>query len=131
MRIALSISLVLLILLQSFSKVWIVLSFKLNREYIASTFCVNRDKPELLCSGKCFLNQQLKADEEQDKKTVPQKAAKNQETGYVLENTSACAFLLTTPAALLHNTLPFFQSPHHTHPCLDGVFHPPDFFLLS
>ena len=35
--------------------------FMVNRSYIAQELCINRDKPELTCNGKCFLNFQLKA----------------------------------------------------------------------
>lgn len=29
--------------------------FALRQDYIAEHFCVNRDKPEMHCDGKCFL----------------------------------------------------------------------------
>lgn len=35
--------------------------FMVNRSYIAQELCINRDKPELTCNGKCFLSFQLKA----------------------------------------------------------------------
>lgn len=35
--------------------------FKVNQTYIAQELCINRDKPELSCSGKCILSLTLKA----------------------------------------------------------------------
>ena len=35
------------------------LDFELRRDYIAEVFCVNRDKPEVGCEGKCFLKNRL------------------------------------------------------------------------
>ena len=35
--------------------------FMVNQTYIAQELCINRDKPELTCNGKCFLSFQLKA----------------------------------------------------------------------
>lgn len=36
-----------------------VLYYQLNIDYIIETYCVNKEKPELQCNGKCHLAQQL------------------------------------------------------------------------
>jgi len=33
--------------------------YELNIDYIIETYCVNKDKPELQCNGKCHLSEQL------------------------------------------------------------------------
>ena len=33
--------------------------YELNIDYIVETYCVNKDKPELQCNGKCHLAKQL------------------------------------------------------------------------
>lgn len=40
-------------------------SFTMNRQYIVENFCVNRDKPEMKCDGKCYLAQKIQ--EEKDR----------------------------------------------------------------
>ncbi|MEY3053220.1 MAG: hypothetical protein RLY31_3005 [Bacteroidota bacterium] len=41
-------------------KEWLVhAQFFLNRDFIASNFCINKDKPAKKCHGKCFLRKQL------------------------------------------------------------------------
>lgn len=50
-------------LFQSFSKVVILTEFKINQNYIARNLCVNRNKPELHCNGKCHLRKQLAKDD--------------------------------------------------------------------
>ena len=47
---------------------FIFAGFELNKDYIANTLCVNRDKPQLHCNGKCYLMKKLKAAEENEKK---------------------------------------------------------------
>jgi len=47
------------------------LDFYLNQDYIARTLCINKDKPELLCSGKCVLNTMLEKSEESEKQQIP------------------------------------------------------------
>ncbi|MBV7267828.1 hypothetical protein [Winogradskyella luteola] len=57
-------SIVIFILLLSFAIrpiyfVGNVLYYQLNIDYIIETYCVNKDKPELQCNGKCHLAKQL------------------------------------------------------------------------
>lgn len=37
------------------------MEYAINKEHIATTLCINQDKPELKCNGQCYLMQQLKA----------------------------------------------------------------------
>ncbi len=125
----LTISLILLILLQSFSKVWIIISFKINQDYIAKVLCVNRDKPEVLCSGKCVLTKNLKADEEQEGKQLPQKSKEQKETTYCFE---VLQWLIDRP-----NEIADFKKPPTIYRCprsvpfVMRVFHPPDAGVVS
>lgn len=34
--------------------------YNLNKEYITSVFCINKEHPELHCDGQCFLAKKLK-----------------------------------------------------------------------
>ena len=36
------------------------IEYQLNKKYIAEVLCVNKDKPEMHCNGKCHLKKQLK-----------------------------------------------------------------------
>lgn len=42
----------------------IKVDFTINRKYIIENFCINKDKPELKCDGKCFLAEKIKAEKE-------------------------------------------------------------------
>ncbi len=53
------------------------IEYSLLKDYIARNLCINRDKPESTCDGKCFLDDQLKksadavdADKDNNKKPV-------------------------------------------------------------
>jgi hypothetical protein len=52
----------------NFSSFWICLGFKANQQYIAKELCINRDKPQLQCEGKCYLMKKLKQAEEKEQK---------------------------------------------------------------
>ncbi len=49
-----------IILFSSMSRGVVVADYLLNKDYIAKVLCVNRDKPEMKCNGKCHLAKQLK-----------------------------------------------------------------------
>ncbi|CAL2087030.1 hypothetical protein [Tenacibaculum sp. 190524A05c] len=40
--------------------------YAINYDYIAKVLCINKDKPELSCNGKCQLMKKLKQQEEDD-----------------------------------------------------------------
>jgi hypothetical protein len=46
----------------------IVIDFKINQDFIAEFLCINKNKPESTCNGKCHLSDQLKKAEEEEKK---------------------------------------------------------------
>lgn len=54
-----AISLAILVLAVAAKDVLVWSSFKLNQDFIAKTLCINRDKPEKMCSGKCQLTQKI------------------------------------------------------------------------
>ena len=42
-------------------------SYTFNKAYISSVLCTNKDKPELHCEGKCFMDIKLKELEQKNK----------------------------------------------------------------
>jgi hypothetical protein len=54
-------------LAQTFSKSFIVLDYQWNKDYIARVLCVNRNKPEMKCEGKCYLCKKLKKEAGKDR----------------------------------------------------------------
>ena len=58
--------LILLLMGQTFSKWFVVISFNLNRDYIAKNLCENRYRPVLNCKGNCVLMKKMKQEEKQE-----------------------------------------------------------------
>jgi hypothetical protein len=58
--------LILLITAQTFCKWAVLLSFQMNRDYIAANLCENRTKPRLHCNGRCVLIKKIKGQEKQE-----------------------------------------------------------------
>lgn len=62
---------------QIFQGAIIMLQYELNTAYITKAFCINKNKPQLHCNGKCHLKKELsKAAKEQDNKSIVLKSIK-------------------------------------------------------
>jgi hypothetical protein len=48
----------------TFNKAIILLDYSMNKNFIASQLCENRNKPMSCCQGKCYLKKQLQQDQE-------------------------------------------------------------------
>lgn len=59
------------------------IEYLLNKEYIAEFLCVNKDKPELQCNGKCHLAKELKKQQQQEPFTSLSISMENYPIGFV------------------------------------------------
>ena len=48
----------------SFNNAVVLLQYNLNKQFIATALCENRDKPGSCCQGKCYLKKQLQKDQD-------------------------------------------------------------------
>ena len=60
-----------LFLVQIVAKVWIVISFKINQEYIAQYLCEKKNESITMCYGTCYLKKELKQTEEKNTQQLP------------------------------------------------------------
>lgn len=51
----------------NFSRFFIFAGFELNRNYIATKLCENRDKPWMHCNGKCYFIKKIKQAQENER----------------------------------------------------------------
>ncbi|WP_157607914.1 hypothetical protein [Seonamhaeicola sp. S2-3] len=59
------------------------IEYLLNQDYIAEFLCVNKDKPELQCNGKCHLAKELKKQQQQEPLTTLSVYMENYPIGFV------------------------------------------------
>ncbi|TWR26438.1 hypothetical protein FPZ43_14845 [Mucilaginibacter pallidiroseus] len=59
--------LIVALLSANFSRLFVYAGFELNKDYIAANLCVNRNKPQLHCNGKCYFMKKIKQAEQKDK----------------------------------------------------------------
>lgn len=65
----LSIALVLSVLFSSAGKTIVLTAFELNRDFIASTLCVEKEKPQNSCQGSCELAKSLEKEGQMEEKS--------------------------------------------------------------
>ena len=70
-RSTLSILMVIVMLLSSFTRLGILIDFKINQDFIAKVLCINKDTSMTICNGKCYLSKRLKEADEQEQSRFP------------------------------------------------------------
>lgn len=115
------------IMLPSFTKLGIVIDFKINRDFIAEVLCINRDKPMVMCYGTCYLSDKLEKSEEQERKQAPIGKKEQHEVVY--------SFFETLPDYLplkqfrVIKLKPSYRKGYHGFDFVRDIFHPPGFVL--
>lgn len=117
--------LAILLLLQTFGRELVVLDYQVHKERITELFCVNKNKPELRCNGKCHLAKQLRNASGAESKAPAAGFAK---TKY--EVVLPFIFRIVAPESGWPRSLRFAPAApvHYTSAPAHGVFHPPAFW---
>ncbi|MBY0425155.1 MAG: hypothetical protein K2Q22_05925 [Cytophagales bacterium] len=68
MKKLISIGFALIFLFQGGVRLFIIADYNIRKEKIAATICVNRNNPALGCEGHCYLERQLKNQQEKEGK---------------------------------------------------------------
>jgi hypothetical protein len=115
--------LMLLMLAQSFSKLFVVIEYNLNKDYIAKNLCINKAKLKLHCNGKCQMMKRLAEEEKQNSSNNNSSKIKIQELVFSNEMNEPILPVVT------YITLSYNEEPpllKHNAP-VSSIFHPPAF----
>jgi hypothetical protein len=101
------------------TQLFVYAGFTINRKYIAEVLCVNRDRPELNCKGKCYLMRKLKQAEQKEKAHENEKLNPVLQPGIVVEGMSLTVpsfhLAVCKPSELTFSlptwSIPIFQPP--------------------
>lgn len=101
-----------------------VFQYVINYEYISEVLCINKEKPEMHCNGKCHLMQELAKASDDEKPLSSDKKSQHSEIEvlFIEELNTFCFtkqsdFILTTPIIYYSNL--------YSHINCNSVFHPP------
>lgn len=96
--------------------------YQLNKEYIAQVLCINREKPELHCDGKCFLTEKLNQANQAEEKDIP---ATQQEKIEIPSFLISKHFFQFQTVIIQQIKYPLSNKHLCILPDSSGVFHPP------
>jgi len=116
-----AIALLFALISSSFSRLFVYAGFELNKKYIASTLCENRDKPWLHCDGNCYFMKKIKQAQENEKDQ------QKQLQGNLLQE----AFIVNAVDIKFHNCLlRIIDTPYRYKKTVvlgNSLYHPPKF----
>lgn len=112
------------LLLQLFSREVVVMSFELNRDFIAKNLCENRSRPQLNCNGKCYLAKKLKAQHDREDRETTERIQQLPVLSLFCDDLFAFAFIHNGPVALLSTPNWTYLATAPNSP-LSTVFQPP------
>ncbi len=119
----LSILMTLIVLLPTLSKVWIYADFKINQDYIAEVFCVNKDEPMTMCYGSCYLTAEMqKTDDTAQNQQAPANQKNKVEINYFVSESTEESSEFSELIASSKTCRP--QSQYHSD-FLSEIFKPP------
>jgi hypothetical protein len=97
------------------------IEYAINKDYIAKNLCINKDKPQNCCQGKCYLGEQLKKNADtqdsntgNNKKTLPsQRVEDHMPSKGIVSITVESKIILVTSYAIriIDSFLPLFFVP--------------------
>lgn len=103
----------------NFANAFVFVGFEMNQRYIAAELCVNKDKPQLQCNGKCYLMKKLKQAQDKEQKQERQ-AQKTQIQDALVVNP-----FVFKQYAFAEITLHVPVSTGMPQALLNAIFHPP------
>ncbi len=108
--------------MQNFSRVIILVNFKINQEYIAKNLCVNKEEPDSCCEGSCQLKKQLEEEDKKEQAPPVRSLKETQDLQMFCYHKSAIQ--ITKVTSLVSHSTPYkfskFTSPNFS------IFHPPN-----
>ncbi|CAM1358853.1 conserved hypothetical protein [Tenacibaculum litopenaei] len=93
--------------------------YAINYDYIAKVLCINKDKPEMSCNGKCQLMKKLEKQQEDDYQAL-RVSMEEYPIGFV--SIMSIESLLVSPRTV---TIDDTYQDQYTYQYLQEVFHPP------
>jgi len=115
--------LIIPILLQTFDKLGRLVYYQTNKAYITNRFCINKDKPLMMCSGKCYFLSEFEKQEGQKEKIPFNSFQENLTSCFIVERpawTFTAQFPPKSTIFSIYRICVFFAQSYFTE-----IFHPP------
>lgn len=112
----------ILMIAENFSCIFIVADYYANINAYAAR-CINKDKPQMHCNGKCRLSKKLQQENKKDQDNTETKPGG--QTEIAVFSKFHAPSLPPVPVADINNNKQVFISCYHPLNCSSDIFHPP------
>lgn len=100
--------------------------FEIEKDYIVAQLCENRDKPQMNCCGKCYLNKQIKkVTNEQPAGGIRTVKVEKEALVYIVPVVFSSGLTINYVTILQHQVRYCMMS---SQPFIPDIFHPPGIF---
>jgi hypothetical protein len=103
----------------------IFLNYELRKDFIIKNYCVNKNRPELHCDGKCYLAQELKKAEQQDEKQATDTFLSKLFGIEIFQNNTTQTVFFRKNPFLEEKTSNYFYLDRAISTGYTSIFHPP------
>lgn len=103
----------------------VYLEYEFNKEYIIKNYCINKNRPQLHCDGKCYLAKKLR--DAQDKDERQSKISAIRFLLEVYQSCQNCFKDLNTTKAFIDKILQYAYSESFSKTTITSIFRPPKF----
>lgn len=121
MRVVLTILLMCCLGCQCFVQLGIFGWYELNKKAITEQFCINKNKPQLHCNGKCHLKKQLQKADDNHSEQQQHNTKQGEWTVFILPSQPLPAAIFPTPGITNY----IVQSEDYCFLFSDGLLRPP------
>lgn len=97
-----------------------LVEYLVNQDYIAEFLCINKDRPQLNCDGKCYLAKKLNEQDEKKRKNIPKI---NLENHFHIAGKNH--FTIQNFYPIVGKEYNFYHGPGITSTYVNDIFHPP------
>ena len=98
--------------------------YVVNQDYIAEFLCINKEKTELDCQGKCYLMQRLNEQKEEKNRNLPRIVLEEYPIGFV--RLTSVDLIQEAP---VFSTLGCLYRSNYNYLFSDDSFHPPNLMV--
>ena len=111
--------LIAIIISSTLTRLFYFAGYELNKDFIAKELCINRDKPQLNCNGKCFLTKKI-AEAEKKQESNERKTQKDLSQQTMLISSFKVAFFNHS----IKKSFPIYRKDYSI-TFYTAIFHPP------
>lgn len=116
---------VMLMGISTFTRLFYFAGYEINKDYIAKVLCINKNKPELHCNGKCFLSKKIE-EVEKKQQSAERKTQKDITQQIMLIPSFSIKFYIAEASTLQKEYLNNYSLLSS-----NSFFQPPRFFSIS